>query len=897
MFQKADLSSLKLIRDAVTLGQGYRDRQERCHSVKIYIDVSNLMYVRFISGIQRVVREVAARLAVDTGLELVLLEYEESEDKFGVLSLPAFLAYYRDDHEAGNKDGAGNGDGFGSRDRTGNGDGGGNSNKGDKDSNRNKGDKDSNGNKAGNKVRDSHEDRDGIRTEERLGLREFPHGSIFLEMDSVWHSRCNRMMLYPELKARGVRIAVFFQDLIPIMWPQYAAAETVCSFLGYMTACVTYGDLFISSTRTNIEYLQDFMKRIGVKNPAPCAVSWLGTDFREQREYKPGKKLEEIAAGGKFLLMVGTVEPRKNHKLVLDAMEESLFSEGWRLVIAGRQGWNVQETAERIRNHGQMGRQLHWIEDASDGDIEFLYRHCRFVVFPSFTEGFGLPVVEACGRGIPVLSSDHPVLREVGGAYCRYFSAADSSSLIRAVREANREPAYEQMRNALKGYRAVGWDQVADQVSAALKELGSGRELSDFTEAVEIRQMVTLSARAEDFLRSLPFIENFMPFIQEVVLCCPDAMEAQVRGAYGGRLRIRYLTDSVLLAGAKLPEDHAARNIFLRTRAVRHAIIDQVFIMSDDDYRPLREITKDIFYKEGKFQAYCLGDLRDWKGTQGKPTSFDIGMWKSRQFLMGCGYSTYMFASHMPQAIHKGVFLEMLIRYPEIANGAATEWSAYFNYLVSEYPDQVEIRPYVTMNWPGFLEDWNVRMKRPEYLFENFYDVVYEEREVYRGKGKFVGFSKEFHPNILEENGRKAEICRREEERHEKELELHRNWQREYAKRRGMTPVYAVCRREGRILLLTPASMPMLRGDFLRMDFQVMLETASCQEQQWQLTWTVRDEKGRLISVGSSRFQETEESFQVLLMAPEEPGSYQVEWNLYAGEQSVLRLMALEVRE
>lgn len=803
--------------------------------MKIYVDVSNLMHVSFISGIQRVVREVAARLAADAGLELVLLEYEESGDKFGILSLPAFLAYYRD--------------GLG--------------------------------------------DRAGIRTGGSIRPCEFSHGSVFLEMDSVWHSRCRRMALYPELKARGVRIAVFFQDLIPIMWPEYAAAETVCAFMGYMTACVTYGDLFLSSTHANIEYLQDFMRRMGVRNPAPCAVTWLGTDFRKQGEYKPGKRLEEIAAGGKFLLMVGTVEPRKNHGLVLDAMEETLFSKGWQLVIAGRQGWNVGETAERIRNHARLGRQLHWIEDASDGDIEFLYQHCRFVVFPSFTEGFGLPIVEACGRGVPVLSSDHPVLREVGGNYCGYFSATDSGTLIRELEKADEESAYRQMKEALKGYEAVGWDQVAERIGMTLKELCSKGGNPDISAAGDVKQMVMLSARAEDFLRTLPFIENLMPFIREVVLCCPDAMEARVREAYGGNLRIRYLTDSVLLEGARLPEDHAARNIFLRTRAIAHAIIDQVFIMSDDDYRPLQKIAKEIFYADGKFKAYYVGDLRDWRGTQGKATSFDISMWKCRDFLLESGYSTYMFDSHMPQIIHKGLFLEMLERYPRIAGGAASEWSGYFNYLVSEYPGLVEVRPYVTMSWPGFLEDWNVRVKRPEYLFENFYDVVYEEREVYRGNGRFVGFSKEYHPNILEENRRKAQICREEESRHERGLALHENWVQEYTKERGMTPVFAVCQKDDGPVLLTPASMPMLKGDFLRMDFQVMLEETLRKEQQWQLTWTIRDAKGRLAGVGSSRFQGTEESFQVLLMAPEETGTYGIEWNLYMGERSILRQMGL----
>ncbi len=806
--------------------------------MKVYIDVSNLMHVSFISGIQRVVREVAARLAADPELELVLLEYEEPEDDFGILSLPAFLAYYRD--------------GLGEREK--------------------------------------------IRTEERIGLQEFPHGSVFLEMDSVWHSRCSRMALYPELKARGVRIAIFFQDLIPIMWPEYAAAETVCAYMGYMTACVTYGDLFISSTRANIAYLREFMGRIGVENPAPCSVSWLGTDFRRQEGHKPGKRLEEIAAGGKYLLMVGTVEPRKNHELVLDAMDKTLFSEGWQLVIAGRQGWNVQETAGRIRRHPLLNRQLHWIEDASDGDIEFLYEHCSFVVFPSFTEGFGLPIVEACGRGIPVLASEHTVLQEVGGDYCRYFSPKDPASLIRVLQEADQEEAYRQMKEKLQGYKTVGWDQVAERVGGALKGLRR-KDTPDISGAAEVKQMVMLSARAEDFLRSLPFIEHFMPFIREVVLCCPDAMETEVREGYKGGLQIRYLTDSCLLEGEALPPDHAARNIFLRTKAIRYAIIDEVFIMSDDDYRPLREITKNVFFKNGRFQAYYLGDLRDWRGTQGKPTSFDVSMWKCRDFLQVQGYSTYMFDSHMPQMICKTLFLEMLERYPQIAEGAASEWSGYFNYLVSEYPETVELCPYVTMNWPGFLEDWNVRVRRPEYLFENFYDVVYEEQEVYRGKGRFVGFSKEYHPGILEENKRKAVICREEERHHERGLELCRSWTQDYVKRRGMSPVFAVCQRDGEPMVRTPFSMPMLKGDFLRMDFQVLLETYERQDRQWQLTWTVRGEKDKLISVGSSRFQGTDSSFQVLLMAPEEPGSYQVEWNLYAGAGSALRQMALEVRE
>lgn len=808
--------------------------------MKVFIDVSNLMHVNFISGIQRVTREVSTRLAEDPGLELVLLEYRERDNRFGILSLSAFQSFFRDG-------------------------------KGKKED---------------------------LRTQQEIGPAEFPHGSVFLELDSVWHSRCKRMKLYPELKARGVRIAVCYQDLIPIMWPQYAASETICAFLGYMTACVTYGDLFISSTRTNIGYLQDFMKNIGVENPAPCVVSWLGMDFQERSgEGRPEKRLEEIVNRGKYLLMVGTVEPRKNHRLALDAMEQGLFARGWQLVIAGRRGWDVEETAKRICSHELLGRQLHWIQDATDGDMEYLYAHSRFVIFPSMTEGFGLPVVEALGRGIPVLCSDHPVLREVGGDYCRYFSPRDPLELLRAVEQADRDPDYRQMREKLQGYNAIGWDQVAERIGTALKEMNRLRNLPDLPAAADVRQMVMLSARAEDFLRSLPFIEYFMPFIREIVLCCPDAMEELVRQRYTGRLQIRCLTDSTLLEGSQLPSDHAARNIFLRAKAIQSDIIDPVFLMSDDDYRPLSQISIENFIKNEKYQAYYVGDLRNWKGAQGNPTSFDISMWKCRDFLMEEGYPTYMFDAHMPQIIHRRLFLEMLERYPRIAEGAASEWSGYFNYLAGEYPELVEIRPYVTMDWPGFLEDWNTEVHRPAYLFENFYDLVYGDCQVYRGKGHFTGFSREYTPDIPEENRRKAAICREEERLHQEQLRLHREWRRHYRKQYGAEPVFAVCNREGETMLRVPAVMPLLQGDFLRMDFRVMLCGALKQDQPWQLNWTLWCGDGGAAGMGSSRFRGTDRDFQVLLMAPEKAGRYRIEWNLYGGSGNIIQETELEIRE
>ena len=188
-------------------------------------------------------------------------------------------------------------------------------------------------------------------------------------------------------------------------------------------------------------------------------------------------------------------------------------------------------------------------------------------------------------------------------------------------------------------------------------------------------------------------------------------------------------------------------------------------------------------------------------------------------------------------------------------------------------------------------------MARPEYLFENFYDAVYENRDVYRKGGRFAGFSKELVPETEEENRRKAVICRQEEQRHERALALYRSWSRDYRRVWGMEPVFAVCDRDGELLLRMPGSMPMLKEDFLRMDVSVLLTEELRQDQECQLTWTVWDKEGRTVSIGSSRFRGTDQAFQVLLMAPEETGTYRIEWNLYAGSGRIQKDTVMEVKE
>jgi alpha-1,2-rhamnosyltransferase len=137
--------------------------------------------------------------------------------------------------------------------------------------------------------------------------------------------------------------------------------------------------------------------------------------------------------------MVGMISPRKNHALAIDAFDR-LWSAGVdvRLAIAGNYGWDCTDLMDRIRSHPQFGQKLFWFKDVCDSELDYCYRHAAGLVTASFAEGFNLPIVEALSKGCPVLASDLPVHREVGGAHATYFHSGDAAGLADLISEHRR---------------------------------------------------------------------------------------------------------------------------------------------------------------------------------------------------------------------------------------------------------------------------------------------------------------------------------------------------------------------------------------------------------------------------------------------------------------------------
>lgn len=595
-------------------------------------------------------------------------------------------------------------------------------------------------------------------TDTYIPVDEMEAGSVFFDVNSSWHTLPNRSWLLPRLKNRQIRVIPLLHDIIPIRYPQYMVGQTLMRFMEFLTAHMTYADDIIVTTDAVKEDVQQLFRELDLPEK-PIHKIGLGADFSTDKSQNNAEEaidseVERMIEGRRFLLTVGTVEPRKNQKVLVEAYEKALADMGIDVVIVGHIGWEMEGFLKRIKSNRNYNKGLYCLTNCNDATLNYLYQNAFMVVFPSYIEGYGLPTIEALINGVPIACSDIPVMREVGGRFCDYFHPDNSDQLISIVkRYAESDKLYlEKRRELAEEYQPPKWSVTA----AKMEKLMLGTDNKNRFEHKPVKQIVFLSARPAPILATLPYIEEFMPFIKELVVCCPDSMAEYMQKNYDGRLKLTTVTDDELLAGNTLPPDHSTRNFFLRCLAMQLDVIDDEFIMCDDDYRPLRPITEEVFYKDGKYRGYYFSDISKWHYFIPKLFSYDYCHFRTLRFLKNHGYPTFQYSSHQPQLINKVWYRELISKYPEITRKGYDEWSTYFNYIAVEHRDQYQPCPYVTLSWPNIGGD-NKGVYQPEYIFENFYS------DNYGRKHPFSEFSERFYDRdtVISENGSKILLAKK----------------------------------------------------------------------------------------------------------------------------------------
>jgi len=262
----------------------------------------------------------------------------------------------------------------------------------------------------------------------------FGAGSVLLLLDSSWD-----LPLWPAVrrfKAQGGRVASLIYDLIPLTHPDSAVGDLPAIFRRWLQAQAETSEAFLCISAATAAQLDRFMTAAGKQPPIACFPLGAELDLTRAEDEVRSEFQAVFAAGRPNFLMVGSIEPRKRHGFVLDAFERYWQQGGTgALVMLGRQDWRSEALLERVARHPERNRRLFLIRDAGDADLDHAYRHATALIMASEAEGFGLPIVEAFQRGLPVLCSDIPVFREVAADGAAFFAPDDQLGLVGMLRD------------------------------------------------------------------------------------------------------------------------------------------------------------------------------------------------------------------------------------------------------------------------------------------------------------------------------------------------------------------------------------------------------------------------------------------------------------------------------
>ena len=270
-----------------------------------------------------------------------------------------------------------------------------------------------------------------------------------------------------QLKRAQVKLGVYIYDLIPLTYPQFvtdgtrqAVIEKFSDVMSLADYCLTISDYVAKEVTYTLETT--------LNRKIPVLPVLLAHTLPSEVE-ESGEEIDDdfkSAMPAEYVLCVCTLEGRKNHLILLNTWLALNQKHGGRipsLVLVGKKGWRIEEFDTQLHATNNVDGKILHLADLSDRQVKYLYEHCLFTVFPSFVEGWGLPVGESLAYGKPCIASNSSSIPEVGGDLCRYINPYDPVGTLEIIENAILDrPGLQAWTDRIaREFKARTWAEVA----------------------------------------------------------------------------------------------------------------------------------------------------------------------------------------------------------------------------------------------------------------------------------------------------------------------------------------------------------------------------------------------------------------------------------------------------
>lgn len=276
-------------------------------------------------------------------------------------------------------------------------------------------------------------------------------GQLYL---NIGHTGLNDASLVSWIARHGLRAVHFIHDLIPIETPEFCRPGEADRHVQRMTNALLSASGIIGNSKATLTALRDFAAVQRLPCP-PMVPAWLAGDVLPS-------DVAPTPAEHTYFVVVGTIEGRKNHLLLLQVWKrlvERLGDATPRLVLVGQRGWEAEGAFALLDRSLALQGVVIERGRCDDRELAGLLKGARALLMPSFAEGFGMPVIEALQLGAPVIASDLAVFREIADTIPTFIPVHDAGEWERTILDfCGPSPERARQIAAMRAYRAPSWE-------------------------------------------------------------------------------------------------------------------------------------------------------------------------------------------------------------------------------------------------------------------------------------------------------------------------------------------------------------------------------------------------------------------------------------------------------
>jgi glycosyltransferase involved in cell wall biosynthesis len=301
-------------------------------------------------------------------------------------------------------------------------------------------------------------------------------GDVIVSLGASWGIP-NYMKYIAEMKRYyGIKFAPLVHDLIPIKHESLVEPHHTVQFRDWLRAAIPVSDIVFTNSKHTRTALVTFVAESGWPLPPRVEALEMGSGFRDTLDPLTAGMQTTISLPPRYVLYVSTIELRKNHRLLVRVWQRLLERHGTNLVpnlvFAGKIGWLVDDLLNDLEASDYLDGKIILLRSLSDAELQQAYRSCLFTVFPSLSEGWGLPIAESLAHGKFCVASNHTSIPEAGGNLIDYFDPMNEDDALAKLERPLIDPPYLAAREAqLRAeYRVRTWGDCVHALIGALDE-------------------------------------------------------------------------------------------------------------------------------------------------------------------------------------------------------------------------------------------------------------------------------------------------------------------------------------------------------------------------------------------------------------------------------------------